>query len=86
MHKISRIEPSSARTHMDAIMPIKPLESLIALAITSQALETTRISLRSLLRVNPIAQPVNTLVVKNGAILVTIHTVVQQTKLIDAIS
>ena len=61
-------------------MLIKPLESLVALAITSQAQETTRISLRSLLRVNPIAQPVNTPVVKNGAILVTIHTVGQQTK------
>ena len=80
MHKISRIGPSSARTHMDAIMPIKPLEFLIALAITSQAQEITRISLQSLLRVNPIAQPVNTPEVKNGAILATIHTVAQQTK------
>ena len=35
MHKISRIEPSSARTHMDAVMPIKPLGALVALAITS---------------------------------------------------
>ena len=65
---------------MDAIMPIKPPESLVALAITSQAQETTRISLQSLLHVNPIAQLVNTPVVKNGAILVTIHTVGQQTK------
>ena len=35
MHKISRIEPSSARTHMDAIMLIKPLEALVVPAITS---------------------------------------------------
>ena len=35
MHKISRIEPSSARTHMDAIMLIMPLEALVVPAITS---------------------------------------------------